>query len=974
MPVFHTKTIESILEPVANQVSQLIVIHDQLGEGQYIIAHNLADNVKNVSAAVNNLVQAGKDTVEKSKDEIFRREMPPTFNKVGQASNELVESTELLTEDVQSKRGQSLLITGARGILNGTSALLLTFDDHEVRKILIKCRNVLDYIPVAEVVESLPDTVTYIKNLSPGLLQMAKAVDNRIPDLTHVTHAELLQKHVASVKELATNLPNSMRAYISASQKNRGRAEAQENRNFIVGKMCDDIIEIMRVLQLKVDDEYDLEDPTNLMRKAQHRMTEKMKLAKEWLANPDGEANGLGERALRDIIKQARQVGMLANDQQIKDLCDNLDGLVDRLSALRAQGLGNSPEALSLAKEIDGKLEVLAKLVNDAIKREVAAGSRLPAATTSAQFDQAMNWLEDPRYVPNSVGKRAIEALLADGKRLAESMSGAERQELLKTIGNIERLTKQLEDLKRAGKGHTPEAQRIAAELQEELERLKSILQRGAVRGVVDNFKDILSPVKQLAKAAKAPADAPNREQEFEEKAGAFEYHTSKMVDSAEQTAIHGKHATKQLVDNIHTATKELAELTPQVSHAGKLLLLNPGDKVIDANFDMLKGKWENKAEEVMGLVDAATDAADFVKATEEALRKEQAEAYVGLEKENPAIVVAKGGNMARMGNRVTQVANAEAENSEDPEFRNAVSTAAIGVSDSIKPLVASTKNVAMNPKHQPIHIEFKQTSDGLIGRVVDVKNALAPPPPREPTPPPPPPPEEPIDFEVPDISDIKLQDEGPARPAPPVVEGIINADESRELHSMLEQTPDSDNRMAFAAHQLHVEANRWEEDGNELIQLARQMALLFAKMSKFITDEEYFMTQPKKMLIDTARQIARVSAEFAGKAMEISRQCPDKRMKHDLNLTIDRIPTISTQLKILATVKATMFGANDPQADFEATEMLVGCAENLMGSARSVVKDCEAASIKIRTGAGKVQRWKRDNTALYSYQLDKRY
>ena len=47
----------------------------------------------------------------------------------------------------------------------------------------------------------------------------------------------------------------------------------------------------------------------------------------------------IGERALRDIIKQARQVGMLANDQQIKDLCDNLDGLVDRLSALRAQGL-----------------------------------------------------------------------------------------------------------------------------------------------------------------------------------------------------------------------------------------------------------------------------------------------------------------------------------------------------------------------------------------------------------------------------------------------------------------------------------------------------------------------------------------------------------------------------------------------------------------------------------------------------------
>ena len=38
---------------------------------------------------------------------------------------------------------------------------------------------------------------------------------------------------------------------------------------------------------------------------------------------------------------------------------------------------------------------------------------------------------------------------------------------------------------------------------------------------------------------------------------------------------------------------------------------------------------------------------------------------------------------MARMGNRVTQVANAEAENSEDLEFKSSVSRAAVGVSDS---------------------------------------------------------------------------------------------------------------------------------------------------------------------------------------------------------------------------------------------------------------------------------------------------
>ena len=38
-----------------------------------------------------------------------------------------------------------------------------------------------------------------------------------------------------------------------------------------------------------------------------------------------------------------------------------------------------------------------------------------------------------------------------------------------------------------------------------------------------------------------------------------------------------------------------------------------------------------------------------------------------------------------------------------------------------------------------------------------------------------------------------------------------------------------------------------------------------------------------------------------------------------------------------------------DAQADKEATEMLVGCAENLMSAVRQTVKETEAASVKIR-------------------------
>ena len=49
------------------------------------------------------------------------------------------------------------------GILQGTSGLLLAFDESEVRKIISQCRKVLEYIAITEVIESMEDLVTFVK-------------------------------------------------------------------------------------------------------------------------------------------------------------------------------------------------------------------------------------------------------------------------------------------------------------------------------------------------------------------------------------------------------------------------------------------------------------------------------------------------------------------------------------------------------------------------------------------------------------------------------------------------------------------------------------------------------------------------------------------------------------------------------------------------------------------------------------------
>ena len=76
------------------------------------------------------------------------------------------------------------LIEGSRGILQGTSALLLCFDESEVRKIIRECKKVLDYLAVAEVIEGMEDLVQFVKDLSPSLTRVRLPENSRETNLT----------------------------------------------------------------------------------------------------------------------------------------------------------------------------------------------------------------------------------------------------------------------------------------------------------------------------------------------------------------------------------------------------------------------------------------------------------------------------------------------------------------------------------------------------------------------------------------------------------------------------------------------------------------------------------------------------------------------------------------------------------------------------------------------------------------------
>ncbi|ELU06809.1 hypothetical protein CAPTEDRAFT_221766 [Capitella teleta] len=970
MPVFHTKTIESILEPVAQQVSRLVILHEEAEDGNAM--PDLARPVQAVKLAVDNLVRVGYETINSSEDAILKQDMPPALNRVEEASILLIQASDMLRSDPFSAPARKKLIEGSRGILQGTSALLLAFDESEVRKIIRICKNVLEYLAITEVVETMEDLVTFVKNLSPVLTKMTKEVDGRQKELTHQVHREWLERSLEQVKQLTPILISGIKIYITTkSQGGQGVAEAQTNRDYVIGKVCNEIHEMIRVLQLTTydEEEWDADDIT-VIKKAQNAIEGKLKQAQDWLQDPNALVGGSGERALRQILEDAIKIADHCSNPADRDAIhkavSDVQSMADALAELRVQGKGNSPQAVSLARGIQQQLQDLANKCGRAVAATERSGLRKPAHTVAGKVEQAQRWLANPAMDDKGLGEEAIRLVIAEGRQIAQGLPDPQRSEMFRLCDETEMLTQQLSDLCRSGMGNSSQARAVAANLSQKLHQVKNKMQEALVKQVADDFIDIGTPLKQLSDAAQQQFGVPNRQGIFEDKANRFDMHARRLADTASRIATAGGCRDRNTIEGIQSHAALIDDLTPQLVKAGRILLTSPTNPASLEHFDLLRKQWMENAEKLRMLVDDATDTVAFLKAQEEGILRDTERTEQSVKELDPQGVVLNTSNIARRANRVLQVVQHEADNNEDPKFVDRVNSSIQQLRATITPMVQNAKGVAQNPRDPNAGSRWRNTNQQLIDAVGDVRRAVCPmeqdnyPPPPVDFPPPPP-----------DLSQLSIHDNAPPRPplpsdrAPPRPPPPETDDEDETSFPV----PQANQPIMMAAHALHTDVMQWSSHDNEIIAAAKRMALLMAKLSMLVRGEG----GTKKDLIDTAKAIAEASEEVTRLAKELAREVTDRRMRTCLLQVCERIPTIGTQLKILSTVKATMLGAQEAipspdgseiacgsEEDQEATEMLVGNAQNLMQSVRETVRAAEAASIKIRTDSGCSLRWVR--------------
>lgn len=964
---------------------------------------DLSKPVQAVSRAVENLAKVGKETINKSEDEILRADLPTALNRVERASSLLEEAAMMLRTDPYSQQARQLLIEGSRGILQGTSSLLLCFDESEVRKLIKTCRKVLNYMEVVEVIEKMDDLVQFVKDLTPALGKLSRDVNQRQRELTHQVHRETLLRCLDNLKQESPVLISSMKIYIQLLSSNNSTSEAAGNRNYHSQRITDEIEEIIRVLQLTTydEDEWD-SDSLTCMKRALGAMTSKIQSAHDWLEDPHAPNGGIGEKSLRQFLDHAERIAdrSLPQDRDlIKKQCSDLRAMVNALCELRHANQGSSPQAHSLARNIGRQLKELLNACTRAIANMELGGNPQPAHTLSGRMDQAQRWLNNLSFDDHGLGEQAVQAMVDEARRLALSCQSSQmRQQMLDLCNDCESLNRQLIDLCRRGYGGSSQAQSTAHELLSRLRQLQRFIQAALVSRVVDDLVDATLPLRQFTEAVLSTSSSVDRDKNLHDKARNLSDWSKRAAQTARHVATN-RAQNKRLAESISSTSDRMESQTPQLINAGQIRFNHAENSSAHENFIHMRDQYENVIIKLRNLVDEAIDSAAFVRASEDAIRRHTQLCELAISTRQVQSMVDNAASICRLANRVVMVARQETNNSEDANFIARVDGATRRLNELMPDMVRHAKDVATSISDIRNHGRWRQCNNELIDAVAQIGKALGP-------------------SDVGDLTRMTQEtnvkrttttttttsiidnnsrysgapqdqyqqhgntsrssgykSEASPRPSaispsstatprppqqhyqappPPPQPHMSGAEATDDEFDERFPTLQPNQPIMMAAHDLHQEVRQWSSKENEIIAAAKKIALLMARLSQLVRGE----SGTKKDLISCAKAIAEASQEVTRLAKEQAKLCTDRKMRTNILQVCERIPTMGTQLRILSTVKATMLGVQGSQEDQEAMDMIVGNAQNLMQSIKETVRACEAASIKIRTDQGVRVRW----------------
>ncbi|XP_022288185.1 catenin alpha-2-like isoform X1 [Crassostrea virginica] len=612
--------------------------------------------------------------------------------------------------------------------------------------------------------------------------------------------------------------------------------------------------------------------------------------------------------------------------QQLVDAVNTISGVAQASGASDAHPYEGAGELASALDELMQKI-IMDPLTYNEVRTRPSLEERLESIISGAALMADSSCTRDDRRERIVQECNAVRQALQD--LLTEYMNNCRKPTTSKFKSQSGR-SERSEDLQRA-----------IDNMERKTKDLKRQLRKAVVDHVSDSFLETNVPLLVLIEAAKA-----GDEKGVEEYAQVFADHANKLVEVANLACSMSSNA--EGVKMVRITAAELESLCPQVINAARILASRPRSKVAQENMDVFKDAWEREVRILTDAVDDITTIHDFLAVSESHILEDVNKCVVALQEGDADTLDRTAGAIRGRSSRVCNVVSAEMENYEQGVYVDRVMEAVEMLRDQVMPNFAEKVEIAVdglsyNPPRDIDENEFIDASRLVYDAVRDIRQAVL------------------LDrTEV--ETDSEVEDDPyetrskSSRSKASYMTGMDD-DLGKSDRAMMRQLPAEEREkiqiqvQEFLADKMKLdrEVAKWDDSGNDIIVMAKQMCMIMMEMTDFTRGRGPLKSTMD--VINAAKKISEAGIMLDKLAKQIADQCPDSASKKDLLAYLQRIALYCQQLNITSKVKADVQNVSGELivSGLDSATSLIMAAKNLMNAVVLTVKACYVASTKYK-------------------------
>ncbi|KAI5087599.1 catenin alpha-2, partial [Silurus meridionalis] len=422
---------------------------------------------------------------------------------------------------------------------------------------------------------------------------------------------------------------------------------------------------------------------------------------------------------------------------------------------------------------------------------------------------------------------------------------------------------------------------------------LRRQLRKAVMDHISDSFLETNVPLLVLIEAAKS-----GNEKEVKEYAQVFREHANKLVEVANLACSISNN--EEGVKLVRMAATQIDSLCPQVINAALTLAARPQSKVAQDNMDVFKDQWEKQVRILTEAVDDITSVDDFLSVSENHILEDVNKCVIALQEGDVDTLDRTAGAIRGRAARVVHIINAEMENYEPGVYTERVLESIKLLSETVMPRFAEQVEVAIEALSTTPPLPFEENEFIDASRLVydgvrDIRKAVL----MIRTP-----------EELEDDSDFEQEDYDTRSRTSVQTEDdqLIAGQSARAIMAQLpqeEKAKIAEQVESFRQekNKLDAEVAKWDDNGNDIIVLAKQMCMIMMEMTDFTRGKGPLKNSSD--VINAAKKIAEAGSRMDKLARAVADQCPDSACKQDLLAYLQRIALYCHQLNICSKVKA---------------------------------------------------------------------